>query len=57
SSSHMMKITKRGRPFLKRNNTLDLFATLIVLLQLSSHKQFFRTFANSFSTCVVTFLV
>ncbi|KAE9395641.1 regulator of G protein signaling superfamily [Gymnopus androsaceus JB14] len=48
ASSHMMKTTKRGRPFLK--DTLDLFATLIVSLQLSSHKQFFRTFANSFST-------
>ncbi|EDR02359.1 uncharacterized protein LACBIDRAFT_309624 [Laccaria bicolor S238N-H82] len=32
TSSHMMKTTKRGRPFLK--DTLDLFATLIVSLQL-----------------------
>ncbi|KAL0581230.1 hypothetical protein V5O48_000818 [Marasmius crinis-equi] len=48
ASSHMMKTTKRGRPFLK--DTLDLFATLIVSLQLSAHKQFFRTFPNSFST-------
>jgi GTPase-activating protein SST2 len=48
ASSHMMKTTKRGRPFLK--DTLDLFATLIVSLQLTSHKQFFRTFSNSFST-------
>ncbi|KAK7471115.1 hypothetical protein VKT23_002530 [Stygiomarasmius scandens] len=48
ASSHMMKTTKRGRPFLK--DTLDLFATLIVSLQLSTHKQFFRTFPNSFST-------
>ncbi|KAJ8523523.1 hypothetical protein ONZ45_g90 [Pleurotus djamor] len=48
TSSHMMKTTKRGRPFLK--DTLDLFATLIVSLQLSTHKQFFRTFANSFTT-------
>ncbi|KAI0310231.1 regulator of G protein signaling domain-containing protein [Amylostereum chailletii] len=48
SSSHMMKTTKRGRPFLK--DTLDLFATLIVSLQLTSHKQFFRTFPNSFTT-------
>ncbi|KAF8900026.1 regulator of G protein signaling domain-containing protein [Mucidula mucida] len=48
SSSHMMKTTKRGRPFLK--DTLDLFATLIVSLELSTHKQFFRTFPNSFST-------
>ncbi|KAI0032024.1 regulator of G protein signaling [Vararia minispora EC-137] len=48
SSSHMMKTTKRGRPFLK--DTLDLFATLIVSLQLTTHKQFFRTFPNSFTT-------
>ncbi|KAF5393621.1 hypothetical protein D9757_000404 [Collybiopsis confluens] len=48
ATSHMMKTTKRGRPFLK--DTLDLFATLIVSLQLINHKQFFRTFANSFST-------
>jgi len=44
----MMKTTKRGRPFLK--DTLDLFATLIVSLELSTHKQFFRTFPNSFTT-------
>ncbi|KAJ7179522.1 regulator of G protein signaling domain-containing protein [Mycena filopes] len=48
SSSHMMKTTKRGRPFLK--DTLDLYATLIVSLQLAPHKQFFKTFPNSFST-------
>ncbi|TFK43304.1 regulator of G protein signaling domain-containing protein [Crucibulum laeve] len=48
TSSHMMKTTKRGRPFLK--DTLDLFATLIVSLQLTPHKQFFRTFPHSFST-------
>ncbi|KAJ6516301.1 regulator of G protein signaling domain-containing protein [Mycena sanguinolenta] len=45
TSSHMMKTTKRGRPFLK--DTLDLFATLIVSLQLGPHKQFFKTFQNS----------
>ncbi|TFK29271.1 hypothetical protein FA15DRAFT_664193 [Coprinopsis marcescibilis] len=48
SSSHMMKTTKRGRPFLK--DTLDLFATLVVSLQLGPHKQFFRTFPHSFTT-------
>ncbi|KXN86307.1 Developmental regulator flbA [Leucoagaricus sp. SymC.cos] len=48
SSSHMMKTTKRGRPFLK--DTLDLFATLIVSLPLTLHKQFFRTFSHSFTT-------
>lgn len=44
----MMKTTKRGRPYLK--DTLDLFATLIVSLQLTTHKQYFRTFPNSFTT-------
>jgi hypothetical protein len=44
----MMKTTKRGRPFLK--DTLDLFATLIVSLELTTHKQFFRSFPNSFTT-------
>ncbi|KAF8511193.1 putative regulator of G-protein signaling protein [Gautieria morchelliformis] len=48
STSHMMKTTKRGRPFLK--DTLDLFATLIVSLELTMHKQFFRSFPNSFTT-------
>ena len=43
-----MKTTKRGRPFLK--DTLDLFATLIVSLNLTSNKQFFRTFPHSFTT-------
>ncbi|KIM83901.1 hypothetical protein PILCRDRAFT_68766 [Piloderma croceum F 1598] len=48
STSHMMKTTKRGRPYLK--DTFDLFATLIVSLKLTTHKQFFRTHTNSFST-------
>ncbi|EPT03102.1 hypothetical protein FOMPIDRAFT_1028809 [Fomitopsis schrenkii] len=47
-SSHMMKTTKRGRPFLK--DTLDLFATLVVSLELTSNKQFFRTYHSSFTT-------
>jgi hypothetical protein len=33
-------------------DTLDLFATLIVSLNLTTHKQYFRTFPNSFTTCV-----
>ncbi|KIY45986.1 hypothetical protein FISHEDRAFT_48364 [Fistulina hepatica ATCC 64428] len=48
ASSHMMKTTKRGRPYLK--DTLDLFATLITSLTLSTNKQFFRSFPNSFTT-------
>jgi hypothetical protein len=34
-------------------DTLDLFATLIVSLQLRTNKQFFRTFPNSFTTSVI----
>ncbi|KAL5636590.1 hypothetical protein ACGC1H_000518 [Rhizoctonia solani] len=48
SASHMMKVTKRGRPFLK--DTLDLFATLVVSLDLVTHKQFFKSFPYSFTT-------
>ncbi|KAG9014978.1 hypothetical protein FRB94_007050 [Tulasnella sp. JGI-2019a] len=48
TSSHMMKTTKRGRPYLK--DILDLFATLIVSLDLQTHKQYFKTFPNSFTT-------
>ncbi|KAF8318190.1 regulator of G protein signaling superfamily [Clavulina sp. PMI_390] len=47
-TSHMMKNSRRGRPFLK--DTFDLFATLIVSLPLTTHKQFFRSFTNSFTT-------
>lgn len=47
-TSHMMKTTKRGRPYLK--DTLDLFATLVVSLDLTSNRQFFRNFNNSFLT-------
>ncbi|THH33741.1 hypothetical protein EUX98_g472 [Antrodiella citrinella] len=43
-----MKTTKRGRPYLK--DTLDLFATLIVSLELTTNRQFFRNFPNSFLT-------
>jgi len=73
TSSHMMKVTKRGRPYLKVRpfsspemlgfltplfkDTLDLFATLVVSLELASHKQFFRTFPNSFTTSVLPSLV
>ncbi|KAK7696588.1 hypothetical protein QCA50_001246 [Cerrena zonata] len=48
AQSHMMKTTKRGRPYLK--DTLDLFATLVVSLELTTNRQFFRNFPNSFLT-------
>ncbi|KAI0698872.1 regulator of G protein signaling domain-containing protein [Cytidiella melzeri] len=47
-ASHLMKTTKRGRPFLK--DTLDLFATLITTMTLQTNRQFFRNFPNSFLT-------
>lgn len=73
TSSHMMKTTKRGRPFLKvrcttrpsvrathpaifiLQDTLDLFATLVVSLELNTNRQYFRSFPNSFTTYVNLF--
>ncbi|PWN94082.1 regulator of G protein signaling superfamily [Acaromyces ingoldii] len=48
SSSRMMKTTQRGRPFAK--DTHDLFATLIVSLNLTTHRQYFKSYPNSFTT-------
>lgn len=48
TTSRMMKTTRRGRPYAK--DTHDLFATLIVSLELGSHRQFFKTYHNSFTT-------
>ncbi|KAK0549431.1 hypothetical protein OC845_003136 [Tilletia horrida] len=48
TSSRMMKTTRRGRPFAK--DTHDLFATLIVSLQLTTHRQMFKSYPNSFTT-------
>ncbi|KAI9639533.1 regulator of G protein signaling domain-containing protein [Dioszegia hungarica] len=48
SQSHMMKTTRRGRPFVK--DTHDLFATLVVSLKLEQHRNFFKTYPNSFTT-------
>ena len=43
-----MKTTRRGRPYAK--DTHDLFATLIVSLELGTHRQYFKTYHNSFTT-------
>lgn len=43
-----MKTTRRGRPFAK--DTHDLFATLIVSLQLTTHRHLFKSYPNSFTT-------
>ncbi|PWN29815.1 regulator of G protein signaling superfamily [Jaminaea rosea] len=48
TSSRMMKTTRRGRPYAK--DTHDLFATLIVSLELTTHRQYFKTYTNSFTT-------
>ncbi|BGP36430.1 human AMSH/STAMBP protein ubiquitin specific-protease [Rhodotorula kratochvilovae] len=47
-SSHMLKTGRRGNPFCK--DTHDLFATLMVSLDLSDRTRFFRTYANAFTT-------
>ncbi|SNX85545.1 probable Regulator of G-Protein Signaling Protein [Melanopsichium pennsylvanicum] len=48
TTSRMMKTTRRGRPYAK--DTHDLFATLIVSLELGTHRQYFKTYHNSFTT-------
>ncbi|KAH8087899.1 regulator of G protein signaling domain-containing protein [Filobasidium floriforme] len=48
NTSHLMKTTRRGRPFVK--DTHDLFATLIVSLRLENHRSLFKVYPNSFST-------
>ncbi|CAO1620601.1 unnamed protein product [Parajaminaea phylloscopi] len=48
TSSRMMKTTRRGRPYAK--DTHDLFATLIVSLELTTHRQYFKQYHNSFTT-------
>ncbi|GAA5855101.1 hypothetical protein JCM8547_002381 [Rhodosporidiobolus lusitaniae] len=47
-SSHMLKTGRRGNPFCK--DTHDLFATLMVSLDLSDRTRFFRTYLNAFTT-------
>ncbi|GAA6018291.1 hypothetical protein JCM11491_005143 [Sporobolomyces phaffii] len=47
-SSHMLKTGRRGNPFCK--DTHDLFATLMVSLDLSDRTRFFRTYTNAFTT-------
>ncbi|GAC93090.1 hypothetical protein PHSY_000651 [Pseudozyma hubeiensis SY62] len=48
TTSRMMKTTRRGRPYAK--DCHDLFATLIVSLELGTHRQYFKTYHNSFTT-------
>nr|XP_019046064.1 hypothetical protein I302_04804 [Kwoniella bestiolae CBS 10118]OCF24994.1 hypothetical protein I302_04804 [Kwoniella bestiolae CBS 10118] len=48
SNSHLMKTTKRGRPFVK--DTHDLFCTLVVSLEFETHRNFFKSYPNSFTT-------
>jgi hypothetical protein len=53
-SSYILSSLSASRVLLTSfKDTLDLFATLIVSLELSTHKQFFRTFPNSFTTYVL----
>ncbi|CAI2161418.1 7627_t:CDS:2 [Funneliformis geosporum] len=48
SSTHMMKTTRSGRPFVK--DIHDLFATLVVSLPMEAHRILFRSHPNSFTT-------
>ncbi|TYJ57038.1 hypothetical protein B9479_002317 [Cryptococcus floricola] len=48
SNSHLMKTTRRGRPFVK--DTHDLFCTLVVSLAFETHRNFFKVYPNSFTT-------
>ncbi|WWD17505.1 hypothetical protein CI109_101946 [Kwoniella shandongensis] len=48
TNSHLMKTTRRGRPFVK--DTHDLFCTLVVSLHFETHRNFFKTYPNSFTT-------
>ncbi|EIW70875.1 hypothetical protein TREMEDRAFT_29267 [Tremella mesenterica DSM 1558] len=48
SHSHMMKTTRRGRPFVK--DIHDLFSTLFISLELGNHRSFFKTYPYSFTT-------
>ncbi|WVQ82179.1 hypothetical protein IAT38_004307 [Cryptococcus sp. DSM 104549] len=48
SNSHLMKTTRRGRPFVK--DTHDLFCTLVVSLKFDTHRNFFKIYPNSFTT-------
>ncbi|ORX36880.1 regulator of G protein signaling domain-domain-containing protein [Kockovaella imperatae] len=46
SHSHLMKTTRRGKPYVK--DTHDLFSTLIISLPLENHRSFLKTYPNSF---------
>ncbi|RIB06927.1 regulator of G protein signaling domain-containing protein [Gigaspora rosea] len=48
SSTHMMKTTRSGRPFVK--DIHDLYSTLVVSLPMESHRYLFRSYSNSFTT-------
>ncbi|CAB4397891.1 unnamed protein product [Rhizophagus irregularis] len=48
SSTHMMKTTRSGRPFVK--DIHDLFSTLVVSLPMETHRNLFRSYSNSFTT-------
>ncbi|CAG8569169.1 11890_t:CDS:2 [Acaulospora colombiana] len=48
SSTHMMKTTRSGRPFVK--DIHDLYSTLVVSLPMETHRNLFRSYSNSFTT-------
>ncbi|CAG8500454.1 6827_t:CDS:2 [Funneliformis caledonium] len=47
-STQMMQTTRSGRPFVK--DIHDLFSTLIISLPMETHRNLFKSYANSFTT-------
>ncbi|TIA89425.1 hypothetical protein E3P80_03013 [Wallemia ichthyophaga] len=47
-TSQVMKTSRRGRPFVR--DLHDLFSTMVVSLELKTHRNLFRTYQNSFTT-------
>ena len=47
-SSQVMKTSRRGRPFVR--DLHDLFSTMVVSLELKTHRNLFKTYNNSFTT-------
>lgn len=47
-SSQVMKTSRRGRPFVR--DLHDLFSTMVVSLDLKTHRNIFKSYSNSFTT-------
>ncbi|TIC16177.1 regulator of G protein signaling superfamily [Wallemia mellicola] len=47
-SSQVMKTSRRGRPYVR--DLHDLFSTMVVSLDLKTHRNIFKSYSNSFTT-------